>query len=70
MTHKIGATYDGQVIRPDEPLQLEPYTRVQVKVIKMKSASHQQKPLPTVEYPAKPEELATLPAGLDHYLFW
>ena len=70
MTHKIGATYDGQVIRPDEPLQLEPYTRVQVKVVKMKSASHPQKPLPTVEYPAKPEERADLPEGLDHYLFW
>ena len=70
MTHKIEATYDGQVIRPDEPLQLEPYTRVQVKVIKTKLADREQKPLPTVEHPAKPEERADLPEGLDHYLFW
>jgi hypothetical protein len=70
MRNKIGATYDGQVICPDEPLQLEPYTRVQVKVIKMKPAGRKQKFSTTVEQPARPENLADLPEGLDHYLFW
>ena len=30
MTKTLEATYDGEVLRPDEPLELEPNTRVQI----------------------------------------
>lgn len=32
MTKTLEATYDGEVLRPDEPLELEPNTRVQITV--------------------------------------
>ena len=32
MTKTLEATYDGEVLRPDEPLELEPQTRVQITI--------------------------------------
>jgi predicted DNA-binding antitoxin AbrB/MazE fold protein len=32
MTKTLEAIYDGEVLRPDEPLELEPNTRVQITV--------------------------------------
>jgi predicted DNA-binding antitoxin AbrB/MazE fold protein len=32
MTKTLEATYDGEVLRPDEPLELEPNTRVQITI--------------------------------------
>lgn len=32
MTQTLEATYDGEVFRPDEPLELEPNTRVQITI--------------------------------------
>lgn len=32
MTKTLEAVYDGQVLRPDEPLDLEPNTRVRVTI--------------------------------------
>ncbi|MBI4557791.1 MAG: antitoxin family protein [Candidatus Hydrogenedentes bacterium] len=32
MTKTLTATYDGEVLRPDEPLELPPNTRVQISI--------------------------------------
>jgi predicted DNA-binding antitoxin AbrB/MazE fold protein len=32
MVTTIEATYDGEVLRPEEPLSLEPYTRVRITI--------------------------------------
>ncbi|MFN0197720.1 MAG: antitoxin family protein [Planctomycetaceae bacterium] len=32
MIKKIDATFDGQVLRPDDPLELEPNTRVRITI--------------------------------------
>ena len=32
MTKTLEATYDGEVFRPNEPLELEPNTRVQITI--------------------------------------
>jgi predicted DNA-binding antitoxin AbrB/MazE fold protein len=32
MTKTLEATYDGEVFRPDEPLEIEPNTRVQITI--------------------------------------
>jgi predicted DNA-binding antitoxin AbrB/MazE fold protein len=32
MTKTLEATYDGEVLRPDEPLELAPQTRVQITI--------------------------------------
>lgn len=32
MTKTLEATYDGEVLRPDQPLELEPNTRVHITI--------------------------------------
>jgi AF2212-like protein len=32
MTRTVNATFDGEVLRPDEPVDLEPNTRVRVTI--------------------------------------
>jgi predicted DNA-binding antitoxin AbrB/MazE fold protein len=32
MTITVNATFDGEVLRPDEPLDLEPNTRVRITI--------------------------------------
>ncbi len=69
MINNIEATYDGQVIYPNAPLQLEANTRVQIK-IKPTKAHVIQKPIGATEHLLKPETPAHLSQSLDHYLFW
>lgn len=32
MSKTLEATFDGEVLRPDKPLQLEPHTRVRITI--------------------------------------
>ena len=40
MSKTIEAVYDGEVLRPDEPLELQPNTRVRLTIDKLATETH------------------------------
>jgi len=41
MSKSIEAVFDGEVLRPDEPLELQPNTRVRLTIDKLATETHQ-----------------------------
>jgi len=71
MTNNIEAMRDdATIIFPDSP-KLEPYSRVEINLLRLKLVhGRQQKSAKIVEASVKPAERLDLPDSLDHYLFW
>jgi predicted DNA-binding antitoxin AbrB/MazE fold protein len=40
MSKTVEAVYDGEVLRPDEPLELQPNTRVRLTIDKLSTDAH------------------------------
>lgn len=64
----IEATYDGQVIRPDAPLKLEPNTRVRITVTPVKPARSAKKSFIETARSLKLTGPTDLTENLDSYL--
>ena len=61
---------DATIILPNE-VKLEPYSRVEINLMRMKLIhGRQHKSIKIIETFVKPPEPPDLPNGLDHYLFW
>jgi predicted DNA-binding antitoxin AbrB/MazE fold protein len=43
MSQTLEATFDGEVLRPDEPIDLEPNTRVQITIEPAREAEDKSK---------------------------
>jgi hypothetical protein len=65
----IEATYDGQVIRPDAPLKLEPNTRVRITVMPVKPARGTKKSFLATARALKLKGPTDLAENLDEYLY-
>ncbi len=65
----IEAIYDGQVIRPDAPLKLEPNTRVRITVTPVKPAHGVKKSFLATARSLKLKGLTDLAENLDDYLY-
>lgn len=65
----IEALYDGQVIRPDAPLKLEPNTRVRITVTPVKPARGKTKSFLATARSLKLEGPTDLAENLDEYLY-
>lgn len=65
----IEATYDGQVIRPDSPLKLEPNTRVRITVTPLKTARGKQKSFLATARALNLNAPADLAENMDEYLY-
>jgi hypothetical protein len=65
----IEATYDGQVIRPDLPLKLEPNTRVRITVTPVKAKRSKKKSFLQTARALKLNAPADLAENLDEYLY-
>ncbi|MGC1376021.1 MAG: antitoxin AF2212-like protein [Anaerolineales bacterium] len=65
----IEATYDGQVIRPDAPLNLEPNTRVRITVTTVKPARGKAKSFLATARSLKLEGPTDMAENLDEYLY-
>ena len=66
----LDATFDGEVFMPDEPIDLEPNTKVKLKLI-VKKSKKSGKPYSALEYMASlnlddPPDFA---ANIDEYLY-
>lgn len=65
----IEAIYDGQVIRPDAPLKLEPNTRVRITVTPVKPARGKKKSFLETARSLKLKGPTDLAENLDDYLY-
>jgi predicted DNA-binding antitoxin AbrB/MazE fold protein len=65
----IEALYDGQVIRPDAPLTLEPNTRVRITVTPVKSTRGKKKSFLATARSLKLKGPTDLAENLDDYLY-
>ena len=65
----IEATYDGQVLRPDLPLKLEPNTRVRITVTPVKTARRKKKSFLETARSLKLNAPPDLAENLDEYLY-
>jgi predicted DNA-binding antitoxin AbrB/MazE fold protein len=65
----IEAMYDGQVIRPDLPLKLEPNTRVRITVTPIQPAHDKKKSFLETARALKLQTPADLAENLDEYLY-
>ena len=65
----IEAMYDGQVIRPDEPLKLEPNTRIRVTVTPVKPVRSKKKSFLVTARALKLKGPTDLAENLDEYLY-
>lgn len=65
------AIYDGQVIRPDEPLKLEPNTRIRITVtpVKVKPGAIKKNSFLAVARALKLSGPTDLAENLDDYLY-
>ncbi len=71
MANNIEAIHDDATIIFPNAIKLEPYTRVEINLIRMKLVhGRQQKSVKIIEAFVKLPERLDLPDGLDHYLFW
>lgn len=65
----IDAIYDGQVIRPDAPLKLEPNTRVRITVTPVKPVRSKKKSFLETARSLKLKGPTDLAENLDDYLY-
>jgi len=65
----IEAVYDGQVIRPDAPLTLEPNTRVRITVTPVKPARGRKNSFLATARSLKLKGPTDLAENLDDYLY-
>ena len=65
----IEAIYDGQVIRPDLPLQLEPNTRIRITVRTVKPVRAQTNSFLATARSLKLKGPTDLAENLDDYLY-
>ncbi|MCX6081260.1 MAG: antitoxin family protein [Chloroflexi bacterium] len=65
----IEAIYDGQVIRPDLPLQLEPNTRIRITVRTVKPVRAQRNSFLATARSLKLKGPTDLAENLDDYLY-
>ncbi len=65
----IEAFYDGQVIRPDLPLQLEPNTRIRITVTTVKPVRAQRNSFLATARSLKLKGPTDLAENLDDYLY-
>ena len=65
----IEAFYDGQVIRPDLPLQLEPNTRIRITVRTVKPVRAQRNSFLATARSLKLKGPTDLAENLDDYLY-
>ncbi len=72
MTKTLEAVYDGEVLRPDEPLDLEPNTRVRVRIERVEKHEEGDEENTSFLRTARALRLAGPPdwsARLDDYLY-
>ncbi|MEI6291791.1 MAG: hypothetical protein WCP19_15330 [Chloroflexota bacterium] len=65
----IEAVYDGQVIRPDLPLKLEPNTRIRITVTTIKPANAKKNSFLATARRLKLKGPTDLAENLDDYLY-
>jgi hypothetical protein len=63
------AFYDGQVIRPDVPLKLEPNTRIRITITPVKPAHRKKKSFLATARALKLKGPTDLAENLDEYLY-
>ncbi len=68
MTRTLEATFDGAVFRPDEPVGLQPNTRVQIIVTVKPAPKHQPKSFLLVARSLRLQGPADWSSRLDEYL--
>jgi predicted DNA-binding antitoxin AbrB/MazE fold protein len=66
----LNATYDGEVFRPDEPIDLEPDTKVEI-TLKIKNSKKTGKPYSSLEFMAslKLDGPSDFSRNIDEYLY-
>ena len=69
MTKTLEAVYDGEVLRPDEPLELEPNTRVRVTIEAAERPRTKSKSFLQTARSLKLQGPADWSARLDDYLY-
>lgn len=65
----IEAIYDGQVIRPDLPLKLEPNTRIRITITTVKPARTKRNSFLATARAFKLKSPIDLAENLDEYLY-
>ena len=65
----IDAVYDGQVIRPDLPLELEPNTRIRITVTTLKPGRAKKNSFLATARALKLKGPTDLAENLDQYLY-
>ena len=65
----IDAVYDGQVIRPDLPLKLEPNTRIRITVKTIKKTRTKKSSFLATDRSLKLQGPTDLSENLDEYLY-
>ena len=69
MTKTLEATFDGAVFRPDEPVELQPNTRVQIIVSVKPATEHEPKSFLRVARSLRLQGPADWSSHLDEYLY-
>jgi predicted DNA-binding antitoxin AbrB/MazE fold protein len=69
MANIIEATFDGKVLRPDEPLELAPNTRVRIAIEEVLPDSHEAPSFLEVARSLRIEGPPDWSANLDKYLY-
>lgn len=65
MTQTLDATYEGQVLRPDQPVELAPNTRVRIAIETLDSPPRTASFRPTI---SSPTSMAQLPRPIAEAL--
>ena len=69
MTKTFEATFDGAVFWPDEPVELQPNTRVQIIVMVKPATDHEPKSFLRVARSLRLQGPADWSSRLDEYLY-
>lgn len=69
MTRTLEATFDGDVFRPDNPVELEPNTRVRITIERAKPAEQEPESFLRVARALKLEGPSDWSSRLDDYLY-
>ena len=69
MTKTLEAVYDGEVLRPDEPIELEPNTRVKITIETAERPRAKSKSFLQTARSLKLQGPADWSARLDDYLY-
>jgi len=69
MSQTLEATFDGEVLRPDEPIELEPNTRVRITIEPTSEAADESKSFLDTALSLKLEGPSDWSERLDDYLY-